>query len=136
MLFWTIVKVGLKSLTANKFRSFLAMLGIIIGVGAVIALVGIGTGAKAAIIKRISTLGTNLLIVRPGQMGFGGVNTGTRQNMTLADAQALTYEVKGIAQLSPVSSGRAQVKYMNRNASTQIIGGAPTYLSVRDLLVE
>ena len=72
MLFWTIVKVALKSLLANKLRSFLAMLGIIIGVGAVISMLAMGAGAKVAMMKRIDSMGTNLLIVRPGQRGVRG----------------------------------------------------------------
>ncbi len=65
MLFWMIVKVAFKSLMANKLRSILAMLGIIIGVGAVIAMLAIGTGAKQQVLDRISAMGTNLLIIRP-----------------------------------------------------------------------
>ena len=66
MLFWTIFKVGLKSLLANKLRSFLAMLGIIIGVGAVIAMLAIGSGAQKQVMDRFNAMGTNLLIVQPG----------------------------------------------------------------------
>ena len=86
MLFWVIVKVGIRSLLANKLRSLLAMLGIIIGVGAVISMLAIGAGAKQSVLSRISAMGSNLLIVRPGQSGSHGVASGTQQNLTLADA--------------------------------------------------
>ena len=82
MLFWMIVKVAFKSLMANKLRSMLAMLGIIIGVAAVIAMLAIGTGAKQQVLDRISAMGTNLLIVRPAQRGTAGVMYGTQLNLT------------------------------------------------------
>ena len=72
MLFWTILKVSLKSLMANKLRSFLAMLGIIIGVGAVISMLALGAGARQQMMARISSMGTNLLIIRPGDRRFRG----------------------------------------------------------------
>ena len=77
MLFWMIVKVAFKSLMANKLRSVLAMLGIIIGVAAVIAMLAIGTGAKQQVLDRISAMGTNLLYVHPAPRGTAGVISGT-----------------------------------------------------------
>jgi len=136
MLFWTIVKVGLKSLLANKLRSLLAMLGIIIGVGAVIAMLAMGAGAKGQIMARISAMGTNLLIVRPGQAGSRGVMSGTTQNLTLADAQALVSDAPGIARVAPTVSGSAQVKYLNRNNRTNVVGTSSTYLPIRNFEVE
>ena len=76
MLFWIIVKVGIRSLLANKLRSILAMLGIIIGVGAVIAMLAIGSGAQKQVMDRFNAMGTNLLIVQPGQRGTRGVIRG------------------------------------------------------------
>src|SRR5512137_1264855 len=81
MLLWTIFKVGVKSLLANKLRSILAMLGIIIGVGAVIAMLAIGSGAQKQVMDRFNAMGTNLLIVQPGQRGTGGVASGLQQNL-------------------------------------------------------
>ena len=86
MLFWTVVRVGIRSLLAAKLRSILAMLGIIIGVGAVIAMLAIGSGAQKQVLDRFNALGTNLLTVQPGQRGTHGVVTGLQQNLTLADA--------------------------------------------------
>jgi putative ABC transport system permease protein len=136
MLFWTIVKVGLKSLLASKLRSFLAMLGIIIGVAAVISMLALGAGAKAQVLARISAMGTNLLMVRPGQSGFHGVMSGVQQNLTLADAQAILDEVPGVRQVAPVVNGNAQVKYFNRNTRTNVVGTSTTYLPIRNFEIE
>ena len=136
MLFWTTLKVALASLLGNKLRSFLAMLGIIIGVGAVISMLALGAGAKKQVMDRVTAMGTNLLIVRPGAPRRGGVRTGSRENLTVADAEALTREVDGIDSVAPLASGRAQVKYYNRNSNTSITGAAATYLDIRGFTVE
>jgi len=136
MLFWTIVKVGLKSLLANKLRSLLAMLGIIIGVGAVIAMLAMGAGAKGQIMDHISSMGTNLLIVRPGQAGSRGVMSGTTQTLTLEDAEALVQGIAGVARVAPVVNGSAQLKYLNQNSRTNVVGTSVTYLPVRNFEVE
>ncbi|MCX7044717.1 MAG: ABC transporter permease [Candidatus Sumerlaeota bacterium] len=136
MLFWTIVKVAIKSLLANKLRSFLAMLGIIMGCGAVIAMLAIGQGARSQIMNRISSMGTNLLIVRSGQRHMMGVASGTSEKLTLEDAQVLLKEVKSIKMMAPVVQGSAQVKYMNKNTRCTILGASVTYLPIRDFAVE
>ena len=132
MLFWTIIKVALKSLLANKLRSFLAMLGIIIGVAAVISMLALGSGAQAQVMERFNAMGSNLLIVRPGRRRHHGVRTGTYQNLTLEDAKAIVAEVSSVKQLAPVVRGSAQVKYYNKNAQAQIIGSSITYFSIRN----
>jgi len=136
MLFWTIVKVGLKSLLANPLRSFLAMLGIIIGVAAVISMLAMGAGARNQVMQRLSAMGTNLLVVRPGQSGSHGVVSGTTQNLTLADAQALVKEVAGVRRVAPCVGGNVQVKYLNHNTRVRLTWTSPTYLPVRDFTVE
>ncbi|MCX7765634.1 MAG: ABC transporter permease [Candidatus Sumerlaeia bacterium] len=136
MLFWTIVKVALKSLLANKLRSFLAMLGIIIGVGAVISMLAMGAGAKRDVMKRITAMGTNLLVVRPGQRGSMGVMSGSYQTLTLEDAQALVSEVKGIQMVAPVVRSGAQVKYLNKNSRVSVIGSSITYFPIRNFEIE
>jgi putative ABC transport system permease protein len=133
--FWLIVKVALKSLAANKLRSILAVLGIIIGVGAVISMLALGAGARASVMQRISAMGTNLLVVRPAQRGSGGVMSGTQQNLTLDDAQAVL-KLEGVAQIAPVVNGNAQVKYLSHNTRTNVLGTAVTYLPIRDFHVE
>jgi ABC-type antimicrobial peptide transport system permease subunit len=136
MLFWTIIKVGLKSLLGNPLRSFLTMLGIIIGVGAAISMLAIIAGAEKKIMTSIAAMGTNLLVVRPGQSGFHGVMSGTQQTLTMADAQAVRDEIDGVRRLAPGVSGSVQVKYQNHNTRTRVTGTAGTYLPIRDYTVE
>ncbi len=81
MLFWTTVKIGLRSLLANKLRSLLTMLGIIIGVGAVIAMLAMGEGAKQQVMTRIQSMGTNLLLVMPNWHRHSAVRTNTTINL-------------------------------------------------------
>ena len=136
MLFWTTIKVALKSLLANKLRSFLSMLGIIIGVGAVISMLALGHGAEKQIMDRITSMGANLLIVRAGQHGRRGVRTADSETLKLEDAEALLEQVQGLDMVSPVVQGSAQFKYMNNNKRSSIIGGAVTYLPIRNYIVE
>ena len=136
MLFFTVMKVALRSLVANKLRSFLAMLGIIIGVGAVISMLAFGAGAQRQVMDRVTAMGTNLLIVRPGNRGTGGVVSGTQQNLTLEDAQAIVTDVGSVLQLAPVVGGSAQVKYLGKNSRVSIIGSAPPYIPMRNFEVE
>jgi putative ABC transport system permease protein len=135
MLFWTIFKSSINSLMANKMRSLLAMLGIIIGVGAVIAMLAMGAGAQAQIIDNIQKMGTNLLVVRPAQRGSGGVMSGTQQNLTVDDAIALR-SLPGVDAVSPSVNGNVQAKYMNKNAQTSVTGGSVTYFQIRNYVVE
>ena len=130
MLFWIIVRVGLKSLWANKMRSFLAMLGMIIGVGAVIAMLGLGAGAKKQVLSQIATMGTNLLVITPAQTGSQGVVSGNKQNLTVDDARALR-KLADVARVAPVVSGGAQVKARSRNKPTRVTGTTSTYLGIR-----
>lgn len=132
MLLWTMIKVSCKSLMANKLRSFLAMLGIIIGVGAVISMLALGAGAKKQVIERITAMGTNLLIIRPGGERRGGVRSGSGESLTLRDAQEIISQVQDIEAISPLAMGRAQVKYYNENTNTTITGAALTYLGIRN----
>ena len=136
MLFWIILRVGLKSLLANKLRSLLAMLGIIIGVAAVVTSVAIGTGAKQQILSRITAMGTNLLYVRPGQSGSHGVASGTRQSLKEEDATAILAEVDAIQAIAPVVGGSVQAKYMSKNSRTNITGTSVTWLEIRSFVVE
>jgi putative ABC transport system permease protein len=130
MLLWTIVKLALESLLQNKLRSVLAMLGIIIGVGAVISMLAIGSAAQKQVMARFTAMGTNLLMVRPAQRGTGGVMSGTQQTLNLADAEALL-GLPGVRQVAPVVNGNAQVKYYNRNTRTSVLGTAVTYFPIR-----
>lgn len=135
MLFLTIIKVSLKSLYANKLRSVLAMLGIIIGVAAVISMLSIGAGAQKDIMDRISSMGTNLMSVRSNQRSSRGVSTGAGNNLTIEDAQAIL-DVKGVHSITPVVQGNAQLKYYNSNTRASVYGAATTYLKIRNYEVE
>ena len=119
---WSIVsRMALRSLWASKLRSSLAALGILIGVGAVIALLSLGAGAQRSIISRVSALGTDLLMVRPGlRRGHRGVSVGVHQNLTLKDAEAIVAEAEGVGRVSPVVRSRAQLKYFNQNTNTTV----------------
>jgi putative ABC transport system permease protein len=136
MYIWVVVKVALRSLIANKLRSILAMLGIIIGVGAVISMLSIGTGAQKQVLDRVSAMGTNLLVVRPGAARQGGVNTGDRQNLKIEDARALLTASPQIDAIAPVVSGNFQAKYMNMNSRTSLTGTTITYFAIRNMAVE
>jgi len=112
------------------------MLGIIIGVAAVISMLAIGAGAQKSILSRLSSLGTNLLIVRPGSSGSHGVSSGTQQTLKLSDAEALLNQVSGINMLSPVVGGSAQAKYLNKNNRVSVNGVDVTWMSVRDFSID
>jgi putative ABC transport system permease protein len=136
MLLWTTIKVAIKSLLANKLRSFLSMLGIIIGVGAVISMLALGHGAEKQIMDRITSMGANLLIIRAGQRGFRGVRSAQAETLKIEDARAILERVDGIDMVTPVVQGNGQFKYMDNNKRSNIIGAAVTYLPVRNYVVE
>ncbi|HRU05618.1 MAG TPA: ABC transporter permease [Candidatus Brocadiia bacterium] len=127
MLIWTIIKVALRSLCANKLRSFLAMLGIIIGVAAVISMLALGSGARKQVLDRMTAMGMNLLIVRPGAATRGGVrSSASYRSLRVEDAEAILAKVPGVEAVAP------QVKYFNHNTNTTIAGSTLTYLSLRN----
>ena len=136
MFFWMIVKSALSSLAANKVRSILAMLGIIFGVGAVISMLAIGAGAQRIIEERFAAMGTNLLVIRPTQRGTAGVMSGTQQNLTLEDAQALLKEVPGIGMVAPVVNGNFTLKYLNHNSRVSVSATSSTYLAIRNFEID
>ena len=135
MLFWIIIRSSIQSLMANKLRSLLAMLGIIIGVGAVIAMLAMGAGAQAQIIASIQSMGTNLLVVRPAQIQQNGVMQGVAQTLTIEDAVALR-DLPGVDSVSPAVNGNVQAQYLNKNTRTTVTGGSVTYFQVRNFLVD
>ncbi|MBM3293202.1 MAG: FtsX-like permease family protein [Candidatus Aminicenantes bacterium] len=130
--FLRILRVSLRALARNKMRTFLTCLGIIIGVGAVIAMVSIGAGARAAVEKRFENMGTNLLSVRGGSRNIHGVRTGASGwvRLTVEDANAIA-QLPAVEAVSPSVGTRAQVVYLNKNWSTQIQGTGQDYLLVR-----
>jgi macrolide transport system ATP-binding/permease protein len=126
-------RVALRSLTANKTRSVLTMLGIVIGVAAVIAMLSIGQGAQAAITSQIESIGTNLLFVQPGSTRQGGVQqgAGTAQTLTLQDAQAMA-SLPGVVGVAPEVDAFGQYVYQAQNTRSRVIGVTPDYLTVRN----
>jgi putative ABC transport system permease protein len=127
-------KISLRSLWANKMRSGLAILGVIIGVGAVIAVIAVGRGASLQIESHISSMGSNILIIVPGTTTSGGVRmgAGTQQSLSLDDAIAIEKECSAVSHVSPELSGVAQVVYGNRNWSTGVIGTTEGMMDVHN----
>jgi len=126
-----VFKVAMRSLFANKLRSCLAVLGIIIGVAAVIAMLAVAGGANEQVMGRISAMGTNLLVVRPGASQRGGVVSGSRESLKIKDVRRLQEELTGAQYVTPVVQGRAQVKYYNRNSPVTLMGVSDDYFAVR-----
>ncbi|HEX9020287.1 MAG TPA: ABC transporter permease [Nitrospirota bacterium] len=128
------IKISFRALWVNKMRSSLTMLGIIIGVGAVIAMVAVGSGASKKISEQISSMGSNLLIILPGSTSAGGVRmgAGTQPTLSMGDAEAILKECPAVADVAPTLGGVAQVVYGHMNWSTGITGTTPGMLSVRD----
>ena len=132
MLYAEVIRVALTALRANKLRSLLTMLGIVIGVGAVIAMDGIGRGAQSAIKARIASLGTTLLTVTPGQVQARGIaSESDRAKLTMDDAAALEQQGLLITAVQPEMSRQLQVQFNTRNTSTQVVGTSSNYLQVR-----
>ena len=138
MLYAEVVRVALGALRANKLRSILTMLGIVIGVGAVIAMDGIGRGAQQSIKERITALGTTLLTVTPGQVRtMGGIaSEADRAPLTMSDAAALEEQATLVTAVQPEMSRQLQIQFQNRNASTQIVGTTANFLQVRKYEME
>jgi len=133
-ILWMTFMTALRALRRNKLRSALTMLGIIIGVAAVITMVSIGRGADAAVQQQIQSLGNNLLMVVPGATTANGVRSGwgMASTLTVADAAAIRKECPAVAELTYVKRQIVQVVYGNENWSTSAQGSTPSYQSVRD----
>ena len=126
-----------RAMGANRLRTFLTMLGMVIGVGAVIVMSAIGAGTQAKVKESIASMGSNLLIVLAGSMTSGGVRLGSGgvQTLTISDASAME-ELESILATAPTSSGSAQLIYQSANWSTQVTGTTPSYFQVRDWEIE
>ena len=131
-------KVSLKAVANNKMRSFLSMLGIIIGVAAVIIMMAIGQGSKESIRAELSTMGTNLLTIRPGADMRGGVrqDPSAMQTLKMADYQRILAEKKFVTKVSPEVTASGQVIYGNNNTTTTVYGESPDYLDIKQWTVE
>ncbi|WP_437541059.1 ABC transporter permease [Sorangium sp. So ce367] len=134
MLIKETAKSAWRSLASNRLRTLLTMLGMIIGTAAVVAVLGIGEGARSSVEGRIRSLGANLLMVRPGSASASGVRSGTVKTLTEGDAEALK-GLDGVAAVAPERSGSAQLRYMASNLNASVTGITPAYLEVRSLSV-
>ena len=126
--------VSLTSLRANRVRSLLTMLGIIIGVGAVIVMISLGQGAKKAVSDRLEALGTNLLYIRSGQPHTGGVHIeeGSFARLDERDLRRLKAEITACDVITPEVRGNKQIIYGNKNWNTSVVGTGPDYLRIRN----
>lgn len=131
-------KVSLKAVANNKMRSFLSMLGIIIGVAAVIIMMSIGQGSKESIRAELSTMGTNLLTIRPGADMRGGVrqDPSSMQTLKIADYQRILQEKKFVTKVSPEVTASGQAIYGNNNTNTTIYGESTDYLDIKQWDIE
>jgi putative ABC transport system permease protein len=136
MLFSEIIRVALSAIRANKLRSFLTMLGIVIGVGAVITMVALGTGAQKAVQDQIQALGTNLLSVYAGQSFHRGVASSERVSLTTDDALALSRGSRVLTAVVPESRRGQQVEFGSRNINVNIMGTVPEYVGVNNYAID
>jgi len=134
MRFFEILRIAFDALLRNKMRSLLTMLGIIIGVGAVIAMVAVGEGARVQVEAQISTLGSNILMVFPGSLSRGGVMGGsqTGTSLTEEDQQAVKEQCPAVAYVSPQVGTGAQLVFGNKNWGTRVQGGTVDFFAIRD----
>ncbi len=127
-----ILAVAFQSILANKLRAALTMLGIIIGIAAVVTVVALGTGAQRAIDARISALGARLLSIYPGQSYQHGIASGERVTLRTLDVEALTRDARLLDGVLPEIERSVQIKYGNQNINTSVIGTTPNYDDVRN----
>ena len=127
------LRLAFRALRRNKLRTGLTMLGIIIGVGAVVAMVGMGNGAKAQVEAQIASMGENVILVMSGSTTASGIRTGwgSAGTLKIEDAEAIVREVPGVVALSPELRSAMQVASGNQNWMTQILGEGADYFSIR-----
>jgi putative ABC transport system permease protein len=131
MSFFEIVRVALQSIRGTKLRSFLTALGIVIGVAAVITMVGLGSGARAAVEAQLDALGTDLLSITAGQSYWRGVASGERVSLTSDDASALMRGAPAIRAVVPSLGGRLQIKYENKNINEDVVATTANFPEVQ-----
>ena len=134
---FSMMRQAFRALAANKTRAFLSMLGVLIGTGAVISVLALGTGAKKSVEERIGAMGANLLVLRPGRIEARGVamEVGAASRLSLADVEAIRSEVAGVRTVAPTVGGGAQATFGGKNWRTQIVGTVPAYAPMRNLTV-
>ena len=136
MLIGETIRVAFGSIRANKLRAALTMLGVIIGVAAVITVVAMGSGAQKAVQDRINALGANLITINPGMgRGMGGAATQDRAAMHVADADSLRVEAATLTAVVPELSRNQQVVYLNNNINTSIVGTTANYVAAHNYTI-
>ncbi len=137
MNFINLLKIAVKALSSNKLRAFLTMLGIIIGIAAVITMLAIGQGSKDSIKAQISEMGSNMIMIHPGNMQRGGVRQSSddMQTLKIADYEALRDQTGYLSAVSPMVSSSGQMVVGNNNWPSSIYGVTPEYMSIRKLAV-
>jgi len=128
-----VVRVSFDSLFANKTRSFLTMLGVIIGVASVVALLSIGNGASASITGQVQSIGANLIYVMPGSLSGRPGETVTAQNLTMEDVQAISNLGLPLNGIAPQFSGKADIVAPSADKNASIAGTTPAYFALQDL---
>ncbi len=133
-----LLKETLWSLTGNKIRSSLTMLGIVIGIASVIAMVAIGQGAQNSIAKSIESIGSNLIIIMPGAARGSGISQGrgSAETLTMEDVNAISTQVSDISAVAPEVSRRYQITAGGNNTNTQVVGTLPAYTEVRNVQID
>jgi len=135
-MIWSTIRLAVLEIGRNMMRSSLTILGIVIGVAAVISMVTLGGGATSKITSDISSLGSNLLILRPGSRGRHGGVRAEAKPFDMEDAKAIEHEITGVAAVTPVASSATVAVYGNENWSTSIMGTDNKYLTVRSWEIE
>jgi putative ABC transport system permease protein len=134
MDFLQTLKIALRALRTNKMRSFLTMLGIIIGIAAVIAMMAVGSGARHVISQQIASIGSNIILVLPGSTTSGGLRTGSggAQTLTSDDVRAIANECPSVETAAPTTRSTALAVYGNMNWSTVVMGTTPELFDIRE----
>jgi putative ABC transport system permease protein len=132
-----LLKEVLQSISANKVRSGLTILGIVIGIASVIALVAIGQGAKNSVTQSIESIGSNLIMVMPGSQRVGGISQGAGSSQTLSeeDAEAIKSQISGVSAVVPSVTGRYQLTAKGNNTNTEVIGTVRDYITTRNIKI-
>ncbi|MCA9797562.1 MAG: ABC transporter permease, partial [Candidatus Eremiobacteraeota bacterium] len=134
MTLYDTLVVALRALTRNALRTFLTMLGMIIGVSAVIAMLALGQGAQNSIQSSIASLGTNTIMVSAGSVNSGGVRSGAHgsSRLTVEDAEAIRAQAGSLIYVAPEVQNSSQVVFQNRNWNTTVTGSSPEFVRIRN----
>jgi len=131
-MWWQTILLSLREIRRNLMRSILTILGIVIGVAAVITMVSLGTGATASVTSEIESMGSNLIFMTPGQQSMEGGARGEAEPFKYEDAVAIERDVDGLAAVAPMSQGSSQVIYGNQNRSVSVVGSTNGYMTCQN----